>query len=101
MSDTPQSAERQFTGMLARIFSDGVVTEAERTELWTSVAKNGLDAKRVDTLLLEFVEKSFSHFAADGIITDAERIKLRLIVNELGLAQEHLPHQIREVIGQP
>ncbi len=98
MSDL-KHAERQFTGMLARIFSDGVVTEAERTELWTSVAKGGLDAKQVDALLLDFVEKSFKHFAADGVITEAERAKLRLIVNELGLAQEHLPRQILEVLG--
>jgi len=94
MSDT-HSVERRFTGMLARIFSDGVVTDEERTELWTTVTTGGLDAKRVDALLLDFLNKSFSQFAADGIITDSERSKLRVMVNELGLSQEHLPEEIR------
>ncbi|HWL85300.1 MAG TPA: hypothetical protein VNO21_05835, partial [Polyangiaceae bacterium] len=69
MSDT-RSAERRFTTMLGRIFSDGVVTDEERTELWTSVATGGLDAKRVDSLLVGFLRETFSQFAADGVITD-------------------------------
>ena len=93
MSDSP-SAERRFIGMLARIFSDGVVTDAERTELWTSVATGNLDAQRVDALLLDFLKKSFSQFSADGVLTDSERKKLRVMVNELGLAEDHLPTEI-------
>ena len=84
--------------MLARIFSDGIVTDDERTELWTAVATGGLDAARVDALLLDFLQKSFAHFSADGRLTDSERGKLRLIVNELALSQEHLPDEIRRVL---
>ncbi|WP_394822166.1 hypothetical protein [Pendulispora albinea] len=84
--------------MLARIFSDGVVTDEERTELWTAVTTGGLDAARVDALLVDFLQKSFSHFSADGRLTDGERKKLRLIVNELALSQEHLPPAIQRAL---
>jgi len=84
--------------MLARIFSDGVVTDSERTELWTAVTTGGLDAARVDALLVDFLQKSFVHFSADGRLSDSERGKLRLMVNELALSQEHLPDEIRRAL---
>jgi len=97
MSDSA-SVERRFTGMLARIFSDGIVTDDERKELWTAVATGGLPASRVDALLIDFIRKSFSHFSADGRLTDSERGKLRLMVDELALSQESLPDEVRRAL---
>ncbi|WP_394842766.1 hypothetical protein LZC95_37560 [Pendulispora brunnea] len=97
MSDSA-SVERRFTGMLARIFSDGIVTDEERKELWTAVATGGLPAARVDALLIDFIRKSFSHFSADGRLSDSERGKLRLMVDELALSQESLPDEIRRAL---
>ncbi|WP_394833421.1 hypothetical protein LVJ94_43640 [Pendulispora rubella] len=90
--------EARFMHMLSQIFEDGIITDDERVTLWTEVATGGLAASRVDGLLLHFLQEQFAGFAADGIITDEERTRLRLMVDVLGIADVHLPDEIRRVL---
>ena len=96
MNDDSQSrAERQLKGMLARVFSDGIVTDEERSELLTALGDDTLQPERVARVVEDFIARSFSHFVADGKLTDSETSKARLIVHELGLREEQLPEALQ------
>ncbi|WP_394821518.1 hypothetical protein [Pendulispora albinea] len=97
-SDDTGGLEARFTRMLEQIFEDGVITEEERMALWTSVALGGLEAARVDTLLIDFVMAQFARFRADGWLSHDERGRLRLMVDVLGVAAGHLPEEIRRAL---
>ena len=96
-----RSLEIRFKGMLARIFSDGVVTEEERAELTKAMTSGDLPADRVQAVMIDFLSKTFRHFTADGRITDTERDKLRLIVDELKLPDDCVPEGVKRAIAGP
>lgn len=100
MSSNPEKQELRFKGMLARIFSDGVVTPEERAELDAALTSGELPIERAAAVILDFVAKSFSHFTADGQITESERAKLRLIVSELHLPEDAVPDAVRRALAK-
>ena len=100
MADDLDRFELRFKGMLARIFSDGVVTDDERAELRAAIASEALPRERVNATIDGFLRTSFRHFAADGRFTDSEKSKLRLIVTELSLPEATLPEEIRRVLTE-
>ncbi|WP_394849753.1 hypothetical protein LZC95_20145 [Pendulispora brunnea] len=97
-TDDVNAVEARFTSMLAQIFADGIITDEERVTLWTAVTAGGLDAARVDVLLLDFLRAQFTEFAADGFISADERSRLTLMVNVLGISDMHLPPEIRRAL---
>ena len=92
--------ELRLKGMLARIFSDGVVTDDERAELSQAIAGGMLPADRVQRVMIDFLAKTFAHFTADGEITDGERTKLRLIVGELALPADCVPDAVKRALAR-
>ena len=97
MSDSTQ-LERRLTGLLARIFSDGLVSDEERVELNEALAQPELAPDRVQAVVRAFVEASFEQFKANGTVSDRERDKLVLIVRELRLPDSALPAEVLAVL---
>ena len=97
-SDT-RTLEIRFKGMLARIFSDGVVTEEERSELTRAMSSGDLPADRVQQVMIDFLSKTFRHFNADSRITDGERQKLRVIIDELKLPDACVPPEVKRALA--
>lgn len=93
--DAKLREERRLLGMLARVFSDGVVTQDERAELLSGLAASKLEPERVVRVVDDFMKRSFTHFVADGKLTESEISKARLIVHELGLREEQLPAALK------
>jgi len=103
MSDDvdPQRLERRFLGLLAKIFSDGVVTDAERGELHARIQDGQLSPEQIRAVMLHFLTTSLGHITADGKVTRREHDKLRLIVDELGLPDDSVPDEVRDVLAAP
>ena len=97
----PSQLERRLTGLLARIFSAGVVSDEERVELQAALTQTELEPERVQVTIRAFVEASFEQFKANGTISDRERDKLVLIVRELRLSDSALPPGLLAVLERP
>jgi len=93
------SAQKRFKGLLARVFSDGVLTKEERSELDEMQKSGALDAKTIETTMSEFLRTSFEHAKADGVITAREKSKLALIVRELRLPEAAVPEEVRRLLS--
>jgi len=103
MSDDvdPQRLELRFLGLLAKIFSDGVITDAERAELHARTQDGALSPDRIRAVMLHFLTTSLAHITADGKVTRREHDKLRLIVDELALPEDSVPEEVRRVLAAP
>lgn len=97
MSEAPV-VDKKLKGMLARIFSDGVVEPTERAELDRQLHSGALSSETVRATLLDFLQTTMKHVGADGVVTDSERAKLRVIVTELELPNECIPDEVRRAI---
>ena len=91
------AVDKKLKGMLARIFSDGVVQPGEREELDRHL-ESGLSKETVQATLVDFLKTTMKHVNADGAISDREREKLRLIVTELELPNDAIPDEVRKAI---
>jgi hypothetical protein len=100
MMDDPARLELRFKGMLARIFSDGVVTDDERNELRAAIDSGKLTQEQLNATIDSFLRTSFRHFSADGRFTDTEKSKLKLIVAELALPESRLPEDVRRILAE-
>ena len=83
--------KRKLKGMLARIFSDAVAEEHERTELADYLASGTLTQDDVKEVIADFVATTWKITMADGVVSDIERQRLNEIVSVLGLEVESLP----------
>ncbi len=83
--------KRKLKGMLARIFSDAVVEDAERSELEAYLASGALSAAEVQEVVADFVATTWKITMADGVITDVEKKRLAEIVKVLRLDPAALP----------
>ena len=93
------SIDKAFKGMLARIFSDGVVEPAERAELKAKLASGGMSADVARATMLDFLRTTMKHVSADDKVSDGERAKLKTILAELALPDECVPAEIKQAIG--
>lgn len=90
--------KRKLKGMLARIFSDTKVEDAERNELKAYLTSGALDVADVKAVFEDFVATTWRITMADGVVTDVEKQRLVNIVNELGIAKEMLPAEWAAVV---
>ncbi len=93
------SIDKAFKGMLARIFSDGVVEPGERAELKAKLASGGISAEQARATMLDFLKTTMKHVAADGKVSDHERDKLKTILAELALPDDCVPDEVKQAIG--
>jgi hypothetical protein len=94
--------KRKLKGMLARIFSDAVVSDEERAELRAHLAPGALLMPRdVEEVLADFIATTWKITIADKVISDVERQRLRAIVEELELPAELLPAEWRKLLDTP
>jgi hypothetical protein len=92
-------AKRKLKGMLARIFSDAQVEEAERTELKGYLASGMLSEAEIKEVFEDFVQTTWKITIADGVISDREKERLRGIVQELALEPRTLPTEWQEILS--
>jgi hypothetical protein len=91
--------KRKLKGMLARIFSDTTVEDAERNELKAYLTSGALGVDDVKSVFEDFVATTWKITMADGVVTDVEKQRLINIVKELGIAKEMLPAEWAEIVA--
>lgn len=97
---SPVDAKRKLKGMLARIFSDTTVEDAERAELKAYLTSGALSVADVKAVFEDFVATTWKITMADGIVTDVEKARLVNIVNELGIAKDMLPAEWAAIVDK-
>ena len=97
--ETAPNPKRKLKGMLARIFSDAEVDEAERAELKATLASGALTADEVKEVFEDFVQTTWKITIADGVVSDREKQRLRAIVNELALRPDQLPSEWAAILA--
>jgi hypothetical protein len=85
--------KRKLKGMLARIFSDASVEDAERAELKAYLSSGVLSMAEIKDVFADFVQTTWKITMADGVVTDTERKRLHEIVDVLGLEIDSLPEE--------
>jgi hypothetical protein len=90
--------DKQLKGMLARIFSDAVVDDAERAELRTRLSSGKLPPADAQATMLEFLTTTYKHAMADGVLSDHEKQRLRSIILELELPNACVPEEVKQAI---
>ena len=91
--------KRKLKGMLARIFSDAVVEDAERKELADYLASGALSSAEVKEVIADFVATTWKITMADGVVSDTEKQRLREIVAVLNLSDEVLPPEWKAALA--
>ena len=92
--------KRKLKGMLARIFSDTKVEDAERNELRAYLGSGALSVDDVRVVFEDFVATTWKITMADGVVSDVEKTRLVNIVNELGIAKEMLPAEWAKIVSE-
>lgn len=82
-----------LTGKLARIFSDAVVEDDERSELRAFLASGELSASETKEVFESFVETTWKATMEDGRISETELRRLKEIIRVLQLDAAVLPKQ--------
>lgn len=85
------SSKRRFKGMLARVFSDGVVDDSEAAEIRSFLTTGELSPDEVTGVVMDFVQTTWRVTVADSEISDRERKRLKEIVRVLEIPQSSLP----------
>lgn len=83
--------KRKLKGMLARIFSDAVADESERSELKNYLGSGTLTAVEIREVFEDFVQTTWKITVADGVVSDREKQRLREIFEVLVLDKSVLP----------
>lgn len=81
----------KFKGLLARIFSNADVDEAERAELLDFLASGALSQPERREVVDAFVATTWKTANADGKLSEIETQRLRTIASILGLGRDDLP----------
>jgi tellurite resistance protein len=84
--------------MVARIFSDTKVEDAERNELKDYLGSGALETADVKAVFEDFVATTWKITMADGVVSDVEKERLVNIVKELGIAKEMLPAEWAAIV---
>lgn len=85
---------------LTKIFSDGVVDDAEKSSLRALLASGELGAKEVREVFGAFVAATWKGTIDDGRVTDVEKKRLQEIVRVLGLDASALPREWRSLLAE-
>jgi tellurite resistance protein len=85
--------------LVERIFADGVVTPAERSELVLLYREGGLTVAEVREVFKAFMAQSWGEAIADGVLTDEERKKLSTIVRELHIPRDCVPDTVKWLVA--
>ncbi len=83
--------KRKLKGMLARIFSDAEIEDAERAELDAYLGSDALTAAEIQEVIADFVATTWKIAQADGVISEREKVRLRAIVDVLPVERATLP----------
>ena len=92
-------AQEALLTLIDRIFADGVVTRAERSELVSLYRVAGLTVAEVREVFTAFVAKTWGDAISDGVFSDDERAKLVLISRELKLPQDCMPAIVAQIVA--
>ncbi len=84
-------SKRRFKGMLARVFSDGVVNATEAEEVRAFLSSGELTPEEVSGVIADFIQLTWRVTVADSEITEREKQRLREIVRVLEIPQSTLP----------
>ena len=90
--------KRKLKGMLARIFSDAEVEDAERDELKAFLAESGLSKDDQREVFADFVATTWKITMADGVVSDREKTRLKEIVRILELDRAVLPSEWTQLL---
>ena len=90
--------DKLLKGLLARIFSDANVDEAERAELRARLSSGELPAEDAQATMIEFLNTTYRHAMADGVLSDREKERLRSIIMELELPNACVPEEVKQAI---
>ena len=90
--------KRKLKGMLARIFSDAMAEDSERTELKAYLSSGELSMAEVKEVFDDFVQTTWKITIADGVVSEIERQRLNEIVRVLGLEIDTLPVEWVQVL---
>lgn len=92
--------KRKLKGMLARIFSDAVVEDAERAELKAYLSSSGLSVAETKEVFEDFVATTWKITMADGVVSDIEKQRLKEIVKLLALDPGVLPTEWARIVAE-
>lgn len=92
--------KRKLKGMLARIFSDAKVEDAERDELRAFLSSGALGVAETKEVFEDFVATTWKITMADGVVSDVEKKRLREIVRVLGLHESVLPEEWAQIVAE-
>ena len=92
-------AQDALLTLIDRIFADGVVTPAERSELGSLYRAAGLTVAEVREVFTAFVAKTWGDALSDGVFSDDERDKLVLIARELKLPKDCMPEIVAQIVA--
>lgn len=87
-------AQEALLSLVERIFADGVVTPAERSELVSLYRDGMLTVSEVKAVFSTFLAETWADTISDGVLTAEERDKLATIVRELRLPRECVPDHV-------
>ena len=86
-------SKKRFKGMLARVFSDGVVDPQERAELEMFLSSGELAPDEVTEVVVDFAKTTLRITMADGKISPEERARMNEIMSVLQIPQSLLPYE--------
>jgi tellurite resistance protein len=92
-------AKQVLLGKLGKIFSDGVVDEAEKSSLRAFLASGELSVTELREVFEAFVGSTWKETMADNHVSDTEKQRLREIVRVLGLDAAILPKEWRSILA--
>lgn len=92
--------KRKLKGMLARIFSDAAVDDAERGELRAYLSSGALSVPELKEVFEDFVATTWKITMADGVVSEIERKRLKEIVRVLGLDASILPLEWAKIVAE-
>jgi hypothetical protein len=91
--------QEALLSLVDRIFEDGVVTPAERSELVSLYREGGLTVAEVREVFTAFVRQTWGEVIEDGLLTEAERTKLKAIVRELHVPRDCVPDSVAWLVA--
>jgi tellurite resistance protein len=92
-------AQEGLLTLVDRIFADGVVTHAERSELASLYRGAGLTVAEVREVFTAFVAKTWGEAISDGVFSDDERAKLVTIAREFELPSDCMPAIVAQIVA--
>ena len=94
-----RQVQEALLSLVDRIFADGVVTPAERSELVSLYRAGGLTVSEVREVFTAFMRQTWGEASADDVLTNDERRKLQAIVRELHVPRDCVPDSVAWLVA--